>query len=158
MIGINLSRGAGDFTEIKVIDFVSIQDYHAPPASLLDQMGRVHHANYLLYMEEARTGMMRAMGASYAQMEREGIGLPVRKTDLRYRNAARYEEELVVETSIERVGPASVTFAYRIVRPEEAGSSTLIVTGSTELACIAMGEGGGLMHLPDKVRASFEGT
>ncbi|MDE0895710.1 MAG: thioesterase family protein [Planctomycetota bacterium] len=122
-----------------------------------DQMGRVHHANYLLYMEEARTGMMRAMGASYAQMEREGIGLPVRKTDLRYRNAARYEEELVVETSIERVGPASVTFAYRIVRPEESGSSTLIVTGSTELACISMGEGGGLMHLPDKVRASFEG-
>ena len=81
-----------------------------------DQMGRVHHANYLLYMEEARTGMMRALGASYASMEREGIGLPVRKTDLRYRAAALYEEELVVETRIDRVGPASVTFTYRIVR------------------------------------------
>ena len=83
--------------------------------------------------------------------------LPVLKTRKRM-SAMRSGEELVVETSIERVGPASVTFAYRIVRPEEAGSSTLIVTGSTELACIAMGEGGGLMHLPDKVRASFEGT
>ena len=122
-----------------------------------DQMGRVHHANYLLYMEEARTGMMRALGASYAEMEREGVGLPVRKADLRYRAAALYEEELVVETRIERVGPASVTFGYRVVRPEAGGSPTLIATGSTELACIAM-PGGGLMHLPDAVRAVFEGA
>lgn len=122
-----------------------------------DQMGRVHHANYLLYMEEARTGMMRALGASYASMEREGIGLPVRKTDLRYRAAALYEEELVVETRIEGVRVASVTFAYRVVRPEAEGASTLIATGSTELACIAMPEGR-LIHLPDRVRAAFEGA
>ncbi len=120
-----------------------------------DQMGRVHHANYLLYMEEARTGMMRALGASYARMEREGIGLPVRKTGLRYRAAAFYEEELVVETRIEGVRVASVTFAYRVVRPEADGGVTLIATGSTELACIAMPEGR-LVHLPGEVRAVFE--
>jgi acyl-CoA thioester hydrolase len=121
-----------------------------------DQMGRVHHANYLLYMEEARTAMMRALGASYAQLERDGIGLPVRKADLRYRNAALYEELLVVETRIERVGPASVTFAYRIVRPETDGRDTLVATGSTELACISMAkDSGGLIHLPDRLRAAF---
>ncbi|MFT5081282.1 MAG: acyl-CoA thioester hydrolase [Bacteroidia bacterium] len=119
-----------------------------------DQMGRVHHANYLLYLEEARTGMMRALGASYAAMERDGVGLPVRKADLRYRAAALYEEELVVETRIERVGPVSVTFAYRVVRPEIGSSPTLIATGSTELACISM-PAGSLMHLPDSVRGAF---
>jgi len=109
-----------------------------------DQMGRVHHANYLLYFEEARTGMMRALGASYAAVEATGVGLPVRKADLRYRRAAAYEEELVVETTIERVGPASVTFAYRIVSAVDAG---LVATGSTELACIDL-QSGGLQPLP----------
>jgi acyl-CoA thioester hydrolase len=121
-----------------------------------DQMGRVHHANYLLYMEEARTGMMRALGARYASLEADGVGLPVRKASLRYRSAAKYEELLVVETSIERVGPASITFTYRIVRPETDGQSTAIASGSTELACISMAGGAGtLMHLPESVREIF---
>ena len=111
-----------------------------------DQMGRVHHANYLLYMEEARTAMMRALGVSYAQTELGGVGLPVRQAQLRYREPALYEEELVVETRVERVGPASVTFGYRIVRPAD---ETLVATGSTELACIRMdGRDSSLVRLP----------
>ena len=119
-----------------------------------DQMGRVHHANYLLYFEEARTGMMRALGASYASLEADGIGLPVRKADLRYRRGAGYEEELVVETTIERVGPASVTFAYRILGVE-AGDP--VASGSTELACIDLASGD-LQKLPADLAAVFEGA
>lgn len=118
-----------------------------------DQMGRVHHANYLLYFEEARTSMMRRLGTSYAETELAGIGLPVRKADLRYRNPARYEEELVVETRVVRVGPASVTFGYRIVRPSD---ETLIATGSTELACIQMqGRSASLIRLPADLAEAF---
>lgn len=118
-----------------------------------DQMGRVHHANYLLYMEEARTAMMRALGVSYAGTERAGVGLPVRKADLRYRQAALYEEELVVETRVSRVGPASVTFGYRILRPADAA---LVATGSTELACIRMdGHSSSLIRLPADLAAVF---
>jgi acyl-CoA thioester hydrolase len=118
-----------------------------------DQMGRVHHANYLLYMEEARTSMMRALGVSYAETERHGVGLPVRQAQLRYRQPALYEEELVVETRVERVGPASVTFAYRILRPADA---TLIATGSTELACIRMnGRDASLIRLPADLETVF---
>lgn len=121
-----------------------------------DQMGRVHHANYLLYFEEARTAMMRALGVSYAETERRGIGLPVRQADLRYRNAALYEDELVVETRITRVGPASVTFGYRIVRPADG---TLIATGSTELACIRMaGADTRLTKLGPELEAVFSGA
>ncbi len=118
-----------------------------------DQMGRVHHANYLLYFEEARTGMMRALGASYASVEAAGIGLPVRKADLRYRRAAVYEEELVVKTTIKRVGPASVTFAYRCVGAEHGD---LVASGSTELACIDLTDGS-LCKLPAELAAVFEG-
>lgn len=118
-----------------------------------DQMGRCHHANYLLYFEEARTAMMRALGVSYAELEKRGIGLPVRQADVRYRNAAFYEDELVVETRIERVGPASVTFAYRIVRPAD---NAKIATGSTELACIHMaGADTRLVKLGPELEAVF---
>ena len=119
-----------------------------------DQMGRVHHANYLLYMEEARTAMMRALGVSYAEAELAGYGLPVRKAELRYRQAALYEDELVVETRFERVGPASVTFVYRILRPKDGA---LIATGSTELACIRIqGRSSSLIRLPEELETVFK--
>lgn len=100
-----------------------------------DQMGVVHHANYLLYMEEARTAHMASVGCSYAGLEREGVGLPVRRTEVRYRAPARYEDELCVQTRVGRVGAASITFHYEIVRPADG---THIASGSTELACISL--------------------
>ena len=42
-----------------------------------DQMGFVHHSNYICYYEEARSDLMRSMGLSYADMERKGIIMPI---------------------------------------------------------------------------------
>ena len=97
-----------------------------------DQMGVVHHANYLLYMEDGRTHLMESLGCSYARMERAGLGLPVRRTALRFRSPARYDDRLLVLTRIERVGGASVTFRYEV----RSTAGALRVEGSTELACI----------------------
>lgn len=98
-----------------------------------DQMGVVHHANYLLYLEESRTALMAARGCSYAELERSGWALPVRKVELRFRSPARYEEELVVRTWVQRLGPASVTFASEVWREVDR---TLVASGAIELACI----------------------
>jgi acyl-CoA thioester hydrolase len=98
-----------------------------------DQMGVVYHANYLVYFEEGRTRLMDALGCPYAELERRGWALVVRKAALRYRAPARYDEELAVRTRIERLGAASVTFAYRIHR---AADATLLAEGTTELACV----------------------
>lgn len=100
-----------------------------------DQMGVAHHANFLLYMEEARTAMMKARGCSYRELEESGYGLPVRKAELRYRASALYEDELIVRTKIAGTRAASVTFEYEIVR---AGDGVLLATGTTELACIRL--------------------
>lgn len=100
-----------------------------------DQMGVVHHANYLLYFEEARTRFLAQLGQPYGELEKQGIALPVRKIDLRFRSPAHYEDELKVRVEVDRMTPASVRFAYRIERPSDA---TLIATGTTELACIDM--------------------
>jgi acyl-CoA thioester hydrolase len=98
-----------------------------------DQMGVVHHANYLLYLEESRTRLMAERGCSYAELERRGIGLPVRRCELRFRAPALYEEELVVRTSVGRTRGASVTFASEVVRVSDGQR---IAEGTIELACI----------------------
>jgi acyl-CoA thioester hydrolase len=98
-----------------------------------DQMGVAHHASYVLYLEESRTELMRQRGCSYAELERSGFGLPVRKLDLRYRAPARYEDEIVVRTRVGRVGAASVTFESEVHR---AADGMHLASGVIELACV----------------------
>lgn len=98
-----------------------------------DQMGLVHHSSYLVYMEEGRTRAMAELGAPYHEVEASGTALVVRKASLRYRAGARYGDELLVRTAVERVGGASVAFRYEI---ERAADATPVATGSTELACV----------------------
>lgn len=100
-----------------------------------DQMGVVHHANYLLYFEEGRTRMMRDLGVPYSELEKEGWALPVRKAEMRFRQSARYDDELIVRTRVGRVGAASVEFLYEVI---DAGNGQLLASGSTELACVDM--------------------
>ncbi len=100
-----------------------------------DQMGVVHHANFLLYMEEGRTRLMSSLGLPYAELERRGWGLVVRGTELRYRDSARYDDELRVVTRIARLRKASVLFTYEIRR---AADDALLVEGSTDLACVRL--------------------
>jgi len=116
-----------------------------------DQMGVVYHANYLVYMEEGRTRMMAARGLPYHELERQGWALVVRKAELRYRAAARYGDEILVRTWVERVGGASIRFRYEL---ERAGAGELLATGTTELACVDLGtEGRPPTMLPEELRA-----
>ena len=96
-----------------------------------DQMGYVHHRVYLLYFEEGRTGLMRDLGRSYADLERSGVLLPVVEADLRFRTPARYDEELITETTVAEVGGARVRFAYRVLH---AADGSVAAEGSTLLA------------------------
>jgi acyl-CoA thioester hydrolase len=98
-----------------------------------DQMGVVHHGNYLVYFEESRTNLMRDRGCSYAEMERRGWTLPVRTAALRFRAPAYYEDELSVRTRVGRVRAASLTFESEVVR---IADGALIATGEVELACV----------------------
>lgn len=118
-------------------------DWHEHPLRVrygeTDQMGVVYHANYLVYMEEGRTRWMESRGCSYAELERQGWALVVRKAELRFRAPARYDEEILVRTRVERVGGASVRFVYEVVR---GADRVLLAEGMTELACVDRREGG----------------
>lgn len=65
-----------------------------------DQMGYVYYGNYALYLELARTELIRNVGVSYKDLEKDGIMLPVSELNISYRSAAKYDDELTMQTHI----------------------------------------------------------
>lgn len=118
-----------------------------------DQMGIVHHASYLVYLEEGRTALMRDLGFPYDEVERRGLGMAVRKIDLRYRVAARYGDQVVVRTWVERFRGASILYAYELLRAEDR---ELLATGSAEVACLQLEGAFRPVPIPDDIRAALE--
>jgi acyl-CoA thioester hydrolase len=91
-----------------------------------DQMGVVHHANYLVWFEVARTDLCARSGLPYADIERLGYRLMNSALNVRYRQPARYGETVQVTCWIERLASRAVHFAYEVRRGD-----TLLATGST---------------------------
>ncbi len=65
-----------------------------------DQMKVVHHAVYLVWFEYARTEFCRKYGVDYSTMEENGLFLPVVEARIRYRQPARYDDELIVRAEV----------------------------------------------------------
>src|SRR2546421_8214760 len=84
-----------------------------------DQMGVVHHANYLVWFELARSEFCRAHGIDYRQMEAEGFVLPVVEARVRYVSPARYEDEVVVHATVMEVRRRILKIAYEVRRDDE---------------------------------------
>ena len=101
-----------------------------------DMQGVAHHGAYIDWFEEARTEYMAGLGVPYGTIEAAGIGLPVRRADLRYLAPAFYEDVLLVHVWIERHRAASMTFGYAIERENEGGGSDTVARATIELACI----------------------
>ncbi len=97
-----------------------------------DQMGIVHHSNYIFYYEVARTELMRSLGTSYREMEERGVLLVVRDVRSRFVAPAYYDEMLTVRVSIREMPTVKVTFDFEIFN--ERGEA--IHTGEVVLACV----------------------
>ena len=93
-----------------------------------DQMGVVYYANYLVWFEVGRVEHMRQLGITYRSMETEGCGLPVVEAVIRYKAPARYDDELIIRTSIVQTRGSFLSFDYTIYR---AVDETLLCEGST---------------------------
>lgn len=117
-----------------------------------DQMGLVHHASHLAYLEEARTEYMSSLGMPYGSVEAAGIGLPVRRVELRYRAPAFYEDELEVSVTVAGLRAASIRFEYSIRRPADGGT---LLDGMVELACMDL-ESREPVILPQEIRSKLE--
>jgi len=94
-----------------------------------DQMGVVYYANYLVWFEVGRAELMRQRGLDYKQMEiEEGCLMAVVEANARYKAPARYDEELIVETTVTGVRGPVVRFSYQVLRADDR---TLLCEGET---------------------------
>jgi len=118
-----------------------------------DQMGFAHHSNYFAWFEIGRTDFIRALGTSYARLERDGLLLAIAEAQVRYLAAARYDDLLVVHTSLERVQSRSVTFAYKVERVEP-GPRVRVATSTMKL--IALDANGSPRTIPPDFRRRLE--
>lgn len=98
-----------------------------------DQMGVVHHAAYVVWLEEGRSHWLRAHGRSYAQFEAEGLMLAVAELQVRYKQPARYDQRVTVQCWVETVRSRQVQFNYNII---DAETGAIFVTGYTKHICI----------------------
>ena len=94
-----------------------------------DQMGIVHHSNYLVWFEIGRSEFCRARGFSYKDMEEKDNALMVvAESYVRYKSPAFYEDVLVIKTQVGEVRSRSVRFIYEVHRDSD---QTLIAEGET---------------------------
>ena len=92
-----------------------------------DQMGVVHHANYLVWFELARTRLCALSGYHYAQIEELGYLLMVTAVEVEYRKGARYGDTVRVAAWIDRLSSRGLTFAYEVCRGDQQ-----LALGSTQ--------------------------
>ena len=83
-----------------------------------DQMGVVHHANYAIWFEAARSEFCRLRGIDYGQIERDGMLLPVLELRVRYLQPARYEDEVEVLTRVVEIRRSLLRIQYEVRRAD----------------------------------------
>lgn len=83
-----------------------------------DQMGIVHHSNYIRYFEEARLFWMEEMGIRYHELEKEGIIIPVTFVDCRYASPLHYGDCVRIAVRLARFDGIKMEFAYEVIDPE----------------------------------------
>lgn len=94
-----------------------------------DQMGVVYHTNFLIWFEVGRVELLRQLGFTYRNMEREdGCYIAVVNLRCRYKAPARYDDVILVRTWLKNVRGSLIHFAYQIVCD---GEGTVLAEGET---------------------------
>lgn len=80
-----------------------------------DAYGVVWHGSYLRWFEMGRIELCEQMGHNLLDLQAQNIALPVVNINVRYKSSAKINDEMIIETSIKKFNPLSVTFEQKIV-------------------------------------------
>ncbi len=116
-----------------------------------DQMGVVYHSNHFIWFEVGRVELMRQMGFSYRDIEREeGCFIAVAEAKCQYRAPVFYDEEVLIRTWLKSVRDSVIVFSYELLRPE---TNALLAEGET--LHIVTDSNMKLTKLPEKYLKAF---
>jgi len=114
-----------------------------------DVGGVVYYANYLKYMERARSEMLRVLGVDQKDMldykKTDDVSFVVRRAEIDFNKSAEFDDSLVIKSEIKKLGGASLTIKQTITKDDDA-----LVTGMIKIA--ALGKNGKPKKLPDAIR------
>ena len=97
-----------------------------------DQMGIVHHSNYVRYFECGRTDMLKKLGLPIEKIEDAGVMLPVVSVECRYKGPARLGDTLKIVSIIDRIPMAKLVIRNEIYNQDDL----LVCEGSVTLGFI----------------------
>jgi acyl-CoA thioester hydrolase len=97
-----------------------------------DRMGLLHHANYLVYFEQARTELLRTMGQTYRDLEDQGFYLVVAKLEVKYKRPSHYDDVLTIRTTVTRTTAFRLEHRYEVLGPD----GKLNAEATSTLACV----------------------
>jgi acyl-CoA thioester hydrolase len=109
-----------------------------------DPVGVVHHSRFLQYFEMGRIELLRSLGHSYADLERQGIFFVVTRAEVRYRAPARFDDVLTLTTRLMRATHVRYDHSYELRR-----DGTLLAEGQTTIACVD--RSGQLIAIPESL-------
>ena len=112
----------------------------------VDQMGIVYYSRYFEYFEEARTELLNSIGLDVTSIENQGIQLPVIESHCEYSKGAKFEQDLVIKTTILDIPKARLKIYYNVYKDH---SNELLVKGYTVHAF--MNQSGRAKRIPDLV-------
>ncbi|UWQ57513.1 tol-pal system-associated acyl-CoA thioesterase [Leisingera caerulea] len=111
-----------------------------------DMGGIVYHANYLRFIERARSDWVRGIGVDQNAMRESGLIYVVRRIEADYLAPAKFDEELLVTTSMQNVTPARMVLSQEVTRDGKP-----LFRAKVTIACITTG--GTPARLPAEIRA-----
>ncbi|AFO86563.1 thioesterase -like protein [Phaeobacter inhibens 2.10] len=112
-----------------------------------DMGGIVYHANYLRFIERARSDWVRNLGNDQNAMREAGLIWVVRRIEADYLAPAKFDEELRIETEVQKVTPARLTMSQQVFRGE-----TELFRAIVTVVCVNA-ESGAPIRLPAEIRA-----
>lgn len=115
-----------------------------------DMAGIVYYANYLRYIERARSDWVRDVGIDQLAMKQAGVVFAVRRVEADYIQPARFDDILEVRTTLDSLSGVRMTMVQQVWRDE-----TLLFTANVLIVCI--GAEGRPVRLPAELRRLEEG-
>lgn len=109
-----------------------------------DSMGVVYHANYLRFLERARTELLGSFGPSVQDWTKRGLMFPIYSINITFKAPARLCDDLIVVTSAKQTSPYRISFDQRIERPADG---RLLVEAKVDAVCTDLQ--GGLREFPE---------
>lgn len=115
-----------------------------------DQMGIIHHSNYVRWLESARIWWMRQLGVNYGEMEKAGIVSPVTALSCRYKSMVHFDDTVLIDIKIEKYNGVRLFLSYCVTDKE---NGELRMTGNSEHCFV---DGGGHLVSLKKVYPDYD--